>query len=624
MTTVVMNPNRIADAPELHRAAEADRSDLVLSLLKRGANPDQKDGRGWTALNVAAFFGNAGVVVTLLTAKANIEATTAINRYTALHTAADSGHLAVVEPLLWKGADVTAVTGKGWTALNVATYAGHHDVVSSLLDRGANVHATTTKGGWTALHTAAERGSVPITLLLLKKGADTKAVTKKGLNALHCAAHAGHEQVVRTLLDQKADVYSTVESSGYTALHLAAEIADYGVLTVLLEGGADVLSQTKDGQTALDCLAASEKRRSVTSRYDIQYCRHLLQDSLDRALKWIRSYATRIRDGAASDQINLRHFLDCETSLSTSYSDNGRLRLILNDGSTELALLYDLRADAGAATALGWLPLHLAVHCGGEGVIQTLLDLGAGVDAEIVGTNSTALKWAVIANKGRIVRILLRHGADVSRMDDKGWTVLLWAAYYGLNGMVQELLAHGANVATTSRNQRRTALHLAAQNAYQATVRQLLEGGADALARTRDGMTALDVTHKSDASTRTILHKAMEEARPAQHTQELSASLSVPECPSPSSYETRPGSPGDNDEIIPCALSNFIPELAKERIRKVWASPRQRPSALYNTKKFLERMDDLLSQDTFRQLIQHARDAPLNSNGDKVGCYCFL
>lgn len=618
-----MDPDRIGDAPELHRAAEADRSDLVLSLLKRGADLEDKDERGWTPLNVAAFFGNLGVVVTLLAAKANIEATTTRARYTALHTAAQTGHTAVLELLLWKGADIAAVTGRGWTALNVAAYAGHHDVVSSLLDRGADIHAATTKGGWTALHTAAERGDVSNALLLLRKGANIKAVTLKGLNALHCAAHAGHGQVVRALLEQQADVYSAIESSGYTALLLAAGQAHEGVLTVLLRGGADALVKTKDGRTALDLLATLEERNSVTSKSVIQSCRQRLQESVDRALIEFHSYGNRIKIAAASDQINLRHFLNDGITISTSCSDNGKLRLILNDGSTELALLFDLRADVNAARALGWLPLHLAVHHGSEGIVNTLLDLGADVNAKLLETDSTALKWAVITNKGSIVKILLERGADVTQTDNKGWTVLFWAAYYGLDGVVQQLLAHGADIAATTRNQRWTALHLAAEKDCWDTVRTLLNRGADAMARTRDGKTALDVAPKSHTPTKTLLQKAMEEASQTKQTREILASQSVRQSHPPTVYEIRPSPMGDINDIIPRELSKFIPEVVRERIRKVWASPRQRPSALYDTKEFLERMDNLVSQHAFQQLIQQAREAPLNPNGDKVSSSRF-
>lgn len=210
------------------------------------------------------------------------------------------------------------------------------------------------------------------------------------------------------------------------------------------------------------------------------------------------------------------------------------------------------------------------------------------------------------------MKILLERGADVKQTDHKGWTALLWAAYYGLDGVVQQLLAHGADIAATSRNQRWTALHLAAEKDCWDTVRTLLNGGANVMARTRDGKTALDVVPKLYMPTKSLLQKAMEEAIQIKQTRDP-----------PTLYEIRSNPMGDNAEIIPRELSKFIPKIARERIHKVWASPRQRPSALYDTKEFLERTDNLLSQHAFRQLIQQARDAPLNSNGDKVSSYCL-
>lgn len=419
-----MDPNRIATAPELHKAAEADRSDLVLSLLKRGADLEYKDARGWTALNTAAFFGNPGVVMTLLAAKANIEATTRTNSYTALHTAADKGHLAVVELLLWKGADITALTGRGWTVLNLAVYAGHYDVVSSLLIRGANIRATTAKGGWTVLHTAADRGNVPLTLLLLGKGADIKAVTKKGMNALHCGAYAGHVQVIRTLLDQKADVYSATQSSTYTALHFAAEKAYPGVLRLLLDGGADPLALTKDGQTASDLLSASEKAGFVTSKQAVQSCRQQLQDSINRVLEGTHSYGKKIRASASDDQIKLRHFLD-DVHANTAGTDSTPLHwaILANDGSISRILLEN-GADVSRTDGAGWTALLCAANFGESGILQQLLAHGADIAATSRNLRWTALHLAAENNHVSTVRILLDGGADALALTKNGETAL--------------------------------------------------------------------------------------------------------------------------------------------------------------------------------------------------------
>lgn len=165
---------------------------------------------------------------------------------------------------------------------------------------------------------------------------------------------------------------------------------------------------------------------------------------------------------------------------------------------------------------------------------------------------------------------------------------------------------------------------VAAENDLEATVRILLDGGADALAQTKDGKTALDVTPKSDTATRDVLQKAMVVAESqAKHPPQVLPPPTIRESPALSSNEKRPSPAGETDDIIPPDLFEFIPKADRERIRSVWASRRQRPSPLYDSKVFLERLDTMLSQDAFRELIKQARSARTNSNGDKVSHYCL-
>jgi ankyrin repeat protein len=95
--------------------------------------------------------------------------------------------------------------------------------------------------------------------------------------------------------------------------------------------------------------------------------------------------------------------------------------------------------------------------------VRALLDAGAQVD-EADGDGITVLAWAAISNRVEMARLLIERGADVNHVDKKGMTPLLYAASidFGSSAMVD----------------------------------LLLQSGASASARTKEGLTALDLARK--------------------------------------------------------------------------------------------------------------------------------
>jgi ankyrin repeat protein len=97
------------------------------------------------------------------------------------------------------------------------------------------------------------------------------------------------------------------------------------------------------------------------------------------------------------------------------------------------------------------------------GSARALLDAGAKVD-EADDDGITPVSWAAISNRIAIARLLIEHGADVNHVDKKGMTPLLYAASvdFGDSAMVD----------------------------------LLVKSGARANARTKEGLTALDLARK--------------------------------------------------------------------------------------------------------------------------------
>ncbi|HZT33096.1 MAG TPA: ankyrin repeat domain-containing protein [Bryobacteraceae bacterium] len=93
--------------------------------------------------------------------------------------------------------------------------------------------------------------------------------------------------------------------------------------------------------------------------------------------------------------------------------------------------------------------------------VRELLDIGAAVD-EVDDDGITSLGWAAIANRVEMARLLIQRGADVNHADKKGMTPLLYAASidFGDSAMIDLLLASGARTDARTR-EGLTALDLA-------------------------------------------------------------------------------------------------------------------------------------------------------------------
>jgi ankyrin repeat protein len=90
-------------------------------------------------------------------------------------------------------------------------------------------------------------------------------------------------------------------------------------------------------------------------------------------------------------------------------------------------------------------PLLLLATWHRTDAVRTLLDAGARVD-EADDDGITVLSWAVIANRVELARLLIQRGADVNHLDKKGMTPLLYAASidFGDSAMIDLLLRSGA------------------------------------------------------------------------------------------------------------------------------------------------------------------------------------
>jgi ankyrin repeat protein len=84
--------------------------------------------------------------------------------------------------------------------------------------------------------------------------------------------------------------------------------------------------------------------------------------------------------------------------------------------------------------------------------VRALLDAGGQVD-EADDDGITVLSWAAIGNRAEMARLLIKRGADVNHVDKRGMTPLLYAASidFGDSAMVDLLVKSGARTSARTK-----------------------------------------------------------------------------------------------------------------------------------------------------------------------------
>ena len=249
-----------APTAEVADAAMRGDGDQLLSLLEHGADANEAQGDGMTALHWAVTNQDVESARSLIYAGANVRATTRLNAVTPLWLAAQSGDAVMVYMLLDNKAEADAPNGDGVTPLMIASASGNPDVVHILFERGANPNAAERTYGQTPLMFAAANNEADVIAVLVEKGADVAAATKVrtsstsepmgGLSALHYAVRQGNVDAVDALLDRGADI-NQVSADNTTPLMLATINGQFDLAMHLLERGADATIATTAGGTPL-------------------------------------------------------------------------------------------------------------------------------------------------------------------------------------------------------------------------------------------------------------------------------------------------------------------------------------------------------------------------------------
>jgi len=267
-----------------------------------------------------------------------------------------------------------------------------------------------------------------------------------------------------------------------TAIEPWAEKVMFGSvaeLKKLLDDGLDPNAATKTGGTTVLMMAAPDVAKlkllvdrgaNINARAKTQYSALMVAAQYPNAAPAINLLLDRGANVRLDPSVGTAIFGAYPLFLA-AYSGNAEVLKRLHDGGDSLTDGVTLLGSRPSA------PLAGAIKLGYVNVVRALLDLGAPIEQPEQG-GLTPLVRAVLNNRVHIARLLISRGADVNHLDNLGMTPLLYAASidFGDSDMIELLLKSGARADARTRDGL-TALDLARQ--YQhAHLLRALQGSA--------------------------------------------------------------------------------------------------------------------------------------------------
>jgi cytohesin len=357
----------------LHHAVRQFQYRSVQFLLEHGADANVRDGRGRTALHLAATLKYAAVFPLLFKHKADVNAKDDFSS-TPLCEAVISGDLEGVRALLARKADPNIAQRTGQTPLHEAAVRGHEEIAAVLLQHKADLNA----GGILAGPPLESATRYPrIMDRMIAKGADVNKQDAAGRTALHVATFNGRPEAVALLLKRKADV-EIKDNDGLTPLMWAVKERRTEIANLLRRAGA-IDPTPKD-------LA--------------------LAGSIHEAAGTGNLRKVKLQIAADPKKVDARSPSTGGTPLHDAAS-GGRTAVV--------QFLLEKNAQIDARDSGGGTPLHEAARAGrrGAAVAALLLERGADANAQDAAGH-TPLHNAVVINATETVRTLLAHKADPS------------------------------------------------------------------------------------------------------------------------------------------------------------------------------------------------------------------
>ncbi len=400
----------------LLQAVRKNDVNAVKSLLERKVDADTRDALGYTALMYAE---HTEIVQLLIKHGADVNATFDYNqiKQSVLMIASERGRADIIEILAHAGANIAFRDLDNSTPL---MYARNKESVDLLVSLGVDVNATKLHRKITALMVASRNGNADAVQALVDHGANIDAKSNIGKTALMSAISANgtnDQEVIKTLIAAGANI-DLQDAQGNTALMIATKSNKIKYIKILLENGANTTTKNNHGETASDLTQVKNIKNLIdASRKSSAKAKKNNSTNNDDAIRPVvitkRSNAWLSETKRANGNVS-----------STTPQDEQRTRIKRANRSQDA--VFSGTEGANNATEYQQLGKSLleAVRKNDAADVESLLDRQADVNfANEEGM--TSLMFAIILHDDdKIVRILIKHGANIAMQDNAGLTAL--------------------------------------------------------------------------------------------------------------------------------------------------------------------------------------------------------
>ncbi|KAL7295714.1 hypothetical protein TKK_0011061 [Trichogramma kaykai] len=436
----------------LHLAITHRRLETIQLLINCNVDLNDANEDGESPLYLACAEDYVEAVELLLSKNALVN-TQAHDRTTPLHQAIKCGNHRIVELLLSHGAfieygDIDSVENI-CVPIHEAIKNGHFKIIEELLSHGLHVDMNINKpvssdySGF--LHTAVETEQIEIVNLLLKFNADVYIRDNNNRVPLHLAAYNENEVIMELLLDYDVNLkvsweFSTlnaIDKDHCTPFHIACKGRNIDSVQYLIQSHADINAESFKGETPLYFACETGDLAIVK----------LLIKSGACVNAYTEDNVTPLHVAVKGTHEKIVELLLMHEAVTINQDKNGKIPLEyavdnLDMRNIELLLQYnpDVNNEHYRKVFLAVLNIHKTF---GSEIVDYFFKYGFEIKLEDKSTN--VIFTAVTNGYYNIVEQLLNEGADAN-VSVEGSTLLHSATKNHHCDIIKLLIKHNANV----------------------------------------------------------------------------------------------------------------------------------------------------------------------------------